>query len=585
MAWTTACLDWEKRILAGESLITFPPLFPEAAERGLTVFKELHLKDVPGCPTYGQVGRQWQFDLVSHIFGSVDPETGRRLIREFFVMVGKKNNKSGIASAVMMTALILNWRESAEFFIVAPTVEVAGNSFKPACGMIISDNELSDLMYVQDHYRQITHRNKGATLKIVAAESDTVGGLKGVGILVEELWLFGKRPGATNMFTEATGGLAARSEGFVIWLTTQSDEAPAGVYADKLEYARGVRDGKIDDPAFLPIIYEFPQYMVDAKQHLEPKNFYIPNPNLGASVDEEFLIREFGKAQIEGVQSMQSFLAKHLNIQIATSLKAQRWAGADFWDAAASCQKVTLEVITERCEVIEVGTDGGGLDDLLGFAVLGRETETGTWLLWCHAWAHEIALERRKSEAPKYRDFEKDGDLTIVTEVEQGIKEVGDLVRKLDDSGLLDRVGVDPSGTGLIADELENGDEKGEGKIDHDRIVGISQGWRLNSAIKTMEVKVASKSILHDGSRMMQWCVGNARVEPKGNAILITKQASGTGKIDPLMAGLSAVALMAMNPEAKSTKSVFDGLTKVQMVARMTGKDVKPEEGQEGNAK
>jgi len=31
----------------------------------------------------------------------------------------------------MMTALILNWRESAEFFIIAPTVEVAGNSFKP----------------------------------------------------------------------------------------------------------------------------------------------------------------------------------------------------------------------------------------------------------------------------------------------------------------------------------------------------------------------------------------------------------------------------------------------------------------------
>jgi phage terminase large subunit-like protein len=395
----------------------------------------------------------------------------------------------------------------------------------------------------------ITHRGTGATLKIVAADNETVGGKKATGILCDELWIMGKRANAENMLREACGGLASRPEGFVIWLTTQSDEAPAGIFAQKLDYARGVRDGRIEDNTFLPVLYEYPASFLAEKKYLDQKYWFLTNPNLGASVDEAFLLREFKKAQAGGDESMQGFLAKHLNIQIAMSAKSQAWAGATFWDAAAG--GVTLDTILERCEVIEIGVDGGGLDDLLGVSVLGREVETGTWLLWSHAWAHEIALERRKSEAPKYRDFEKDGDLTIVSEVEQGIKAVGDIVRKLDASGLLDRIGVDPSGTGLIADELENGDETGEGKIDHDRIVGISQGWRLNSAIKTMEVKVASRSIIHSGSRMMQWCVGNARVEPKGNAILITKQASGTGKIDPLMAGLSAVALMAMNPEAR----------------------------------
>jgi phage terminase large subunit-like protein len=581
MEWTTSCPDWERRILSGESLIGFPPLFPEAAKRGLDVFKSLHLKDVPGCPTYGEVGRQWQFDLVSHIFGSVDPgpdmggteeNWGRRLIREFFIMVAKKNDKSGMAAAIMMTALVLNWRESGEFFIVAPTIEVAGNSFKPACGMISSDDDLSDIMHPQTHIRQITNRNTEAVLKIVAAESDTVGGLKGVGILVEELWLFGKRPGATNMFTEATGGLAARPEGFVIWLTTQSDEAPAGVFADKLEYARGVRDGKIDDPAFLPILYEFPKHIIEAKEHLNPKNFYIPNPNLGASVDEAFLVREFKKANVEGIAATQSFLAKHLNIQISMSLKSQRWAGADFWEAAAG--EVTLDLILECSEVVVVGIDGGGLDDLLGLNVLGRRAEDGKWLKWFHAWAHKIALERRKSEAPKYRDFEKDGNLTIVDEIGQDVKQAGDIVRRCEKAGLLDRIGVDPVGIGAVVDELESGDEHGEYAIEHDRIVGIPQGWRLSGAIKTTERKIAAKEIIHDGSKMMAWCVGNARVEPRGNAVVITKQASGTGKIDPLMAGFSSVALMAMNPEARRTTSVYDGLSKAQMIARMTGKEV-----------
>ena len=332
--WSTACPDWESRIISGQSLISFPPLFPQEADSALGILGELKLVDVLGQPTMREASRSWVMDFVSSIFGAYDEESGRRLIQEFFLLISKKNGKSTDAASIMLTALIRNWRESAEFTILAPTVEIANNSFFPARDMVRADPELSDLLHIQEHYRQITHRGTGATLKVVAADSDTVGGKKSTGILIDELWLFGKRPNAENMLREACGGLASRPEGFVIYLSTQSDEAPAGVFAQKLEYARGVRDGKIDDNRFLPVIYEFPKSMLEKKEHLNPKNFYITNPNLGASVDEEFLIREHKKAENQGPESMAGFLAKHLNVQMAMSLKAMAWAGAEFWENA-----------------------------------------------------------------------------------------------------------------------------------------------------------------------------------------------------------------------------------------------------------
>ena len=79
----------------------------------------------------------------------------------------------------------------------------------------------------------------------------------------------------------------------------------------------------------------------------------------------------------------------------------------------------------------------------------------------------------------------------------------------------------------------------------------MSQGWKLNGAIKTTERQLAGGDLVHAGQALMAWCVGNAKVVPVGNAVTITKQASGSAKIDPLMAGFNAVSLMALNPEGR----------------------------------
>jgi phage terminase large subunit-like protein len=541
--WSTACPDWEARILGRRSLIPFDPLFPKEAAAALDVFKALRIVDAPGSPTMGEACGEWIFDFVAAVFGAYDADTGRRLITEFFELISKKNAKSTIAAGIMMTALIRNWRQSGEFLILAPTIEIANNSFYPARDMVKADPDLSDLLYVQEHYRTITHRTTGATLKIVAADNEAVGGKKAIGVLIDELWLFGKRPNAENMLREATGGLASRPEGFTIFLSTQSDEPPAGVFRQKLKYARGVRDGRVVDNRFLPVLYEFPDSMVKERTYRDPKNFYITNPNLGASVDPEFLERELAKADEAGEESVCGFLAKHLNIEIGVGFKTDGWSGALFWEQNAD-PVLTIEEIINRSEVITAGIDGGGLDDMLGLSLIGREKDTGAWLSWSHAWIHPIVLARRKQDADRFRDFEKDGDLTIVNAIGDDVDQVADYVLQCETAGLLERIGVDPAGIGSIVDALL------EREIAQERIVGIPQGWKLVGAIKTTERKLAEGMLRHAGTPMMDWCIGNAKVEPRGNAVIITKQTAGSAKIDPLMAMFNAVTLMSLNPSA-----------------------------------
>jgi len=549
--WTTACPDWEKKILAKESLIAFEPLFPAEADMALRVFKELIVVDVTGKPTIGEITAQWVFDFVAAIFGALEYQSNQRLINEFFLLISKKNTKSTMAAGIMLTAIILNSREAAEFIIIAPTKKVADNSFTPLKNMIRADPELNALFSVSEHTRTITHRVTNAVLMVIAAETGSSAGAKGAFILVDELWVFGERANAESMLEEATGGMASFPEGFLIYLSTQSDKPPAGIFKKKLDYARKVRDGEIINPSFLPVLYEFPQEMIDDESYLNPEFFYVTNPNLGRSTHIRFLTNKYQQAQENGDESVQIFLAKYLNIEIGLNKRADRWAGADFWQLSAYKDKLFIESILDLSELCTVGFDGGGLDDLFGMAVIGRDKDDRSkWYCWNRAWAHPIVLERRKDIAPTLKDFRDQGDLVIVENIGDDVSQAAKICKRIYDAGKFPEkaaIGLDKLGMPSLQDGLLE-------EVPFELLIGVPQGYQLSGYVQTTERKVAEGKFLHAGQPMMNWCVGNAKGVYQGNAMTIRKQESGKAKIDPLIAMFNGVALMSMNPEPAAKK-------------------------------
>jgi len=555
VAWRFACPDWAARLKAGRSLLPDLPLDEAAANKAVDIFNMLRLPDVVGQPPLSEAAGDWHRDIVRAVFGSLDKK-GHRMVPEVFSLVPKKNAKTTGGAAIMLTAMLRNKRPRAEFLFVGPTQEVADLAFQQAAGMIDADPEgyLQKRFLLQEHIKTITDRLTKSKLKIKTFDMKVMTGAKPAGVLVDELHLMSSMSYALRVVGQIRGGMIANPEAFLIFISTQSDTPPAGVFRQELDHARGIRDGKMEG-RMLPLLYEFPEAMQRDGSWRDTLHWPMVLPNLGRSITLDRVIADHLEAKAKGEAEERRWATQHLNVEIGVALRADGWAGAEVWERGIELG-LTLDEILRRSEVVTVGVDGGGLDDLLGVGLIGREKGTKRWLGWAHALISDIGIERRKANAAYYERFEAEGSLTRFAYMRPdtlsvaqplNIQYVVDLVEKVQRLGLLAQVGVDAAGIGAIVDALgEIGVTQDAEKLD-----AVRQGIGLMGAVKTIEIKLADYSFRHGGSALMAWCVGNIKVVPTPTAMRIARDESGYGKVDPAMALFNAAHLMGLNPNRK----------------------------------
>jgi phage terminase large subunit-like protein len=555
--WDLSCVDWEDRLREGRSLIPDLPLIESEATVGLQIFDELQLPDVPGKPRLGEAAGDWFRDIVRAAFGSWDPESRIRYIRDILALAPKGSSKTSYSAGLMLSAMLMNKRPRAEALFVGPTQAISDRAYEQSVGMIEESKDLQRRFRPRDHIKTIEDLLNGSEMKVKTFDLSILTGSIPFLVLLDELHLLGRSAHTAKVLRQIRGGLDKTQEGLLLITTTQSDDEPTGAFRSELKMARDIRDGKFKGQTIrpmLPILYEFPRDIAkDPKKWQDPANWPMVMPNLGRSVHMNTLVPDWETERQKGESAIRIWASQHLNIEIGIGLRSDNWAGAEFWEARG-LDWVTFEALLERCDVITFGVDGGGADDLLGLYAIGREKETRRWLGWGHAFAHPKAIERRKENESKYEDLQEAGDLTVITEYPEDLEGVIGYVERVFEAGLLGGVGLDQIGIGGIVEALA-----GIGVTEEeDLLVGVSQGYRLAGAIKTIERKLIDGSFVHGGQAVMAWCVGNAKVEPTRNAFIITKQASGMAKIDPLMAMFDAAALMERNPEPNGGASVYD---------------------------
>ncbi|HUW35373.1 MAG TPA: terminase large subunit, partial [Planctomycetota bacterium] len=262
----------------------------------------------------------WQTAFVGTLFGWVHRETGMRRYREALLFVARKNGKSPLAAGIALYCFLADGEPGAEVAVAAGEREQATLTWSMAEQMVQRNPDLRRVCKVYSALRSIVLPQNGSTFKPLSWEPDTKQGMNIHAAVVDELHIH-RSAELVDVIQRST---SARQQPLVLYTTT-SDYERESICNDKYDYACKVRDGAIDDPQFLPCIYEAPRNTRNIESR---RAWQAANPNLGISKSIDYMIREAKKAKANP-SSLSAFKRYELNIRTEA---AARWIDMLKWD-------------------------------------------------------------------------------------------------------------------------------------------------------------------------------------------------------------------------------------------------------------
>lgn len=534
--------DWAERMEAGDGPFDFDAIKSSLNKTRMSKVRKILngfcIPDLPGQPSMQEKTGEWFFRIAETLAGGLlDIDT--QLVQNVLLAIPKKNSKTSSSAALMLALMMMTPRPNSEFLLIGATKEISSTALKQAAGIIRADPELSAEFKVREHIYKIEHIPSGSWLQIKSFDASVVTGTKCAVCLVDEAHLLTQHY-APSVIGQITGAGAAIHELQVIYITTMSDKPASGWWRSELKKARAVRDGEIELPGYLPVIYEPGPADYKALEKLcLPELWERCNPNIGRSVSIEWLKNDFKRALATDEDEVRRWLSQHTNAEITGySTNDDLWAGAAVWSNGAT--DMSFDWIVESCESVAFGFDGGGADDLTSLAVLGELD--GCWYLAVRSWVEPIALVRRKNIASLLKDFEDQGDLKICS-VGTEVIDIVPIILAAHNDGRLAGLGCDPNGiAGELADALANAG------VEEEMLISVTQGFKLKPGYLALERRLKQSLLFHANQEILNWAVGNAAQDK--NSGLVTKKLAGLGKIDPIVAAATAAMVLQEAPES-----------------------------------
>lgn len=551
-AWSKARARWETR----DKAYYFDVEAADFAADFFPTFLRHHIGEFDGQPFELL---DYQRYIVRAAWGWKRASDGLRRFRKVFLAIPKANGKSPFGSGVGLLMTFFDREPGAEVYAVAADKDQARIVFDTSKIMVSRSPELQDLCEV---FRD-SIKLKGSTesYQVLSSDSDTKHGFRPHGIVFDE---FHAQPNR-DLFDTLYRGMGKRRQPLLLMVTTAGDDDES-ICMEEWEYARRVVSGTIDDPQYLPVIFE----AAPEDDWTDEAVWRRVNPGYDITIKADYFHAEAAAAQREP-RKRNSFLQLHLN---RWTNQATAWLPIEWWDACPTVKAAAaLLAAVPQPWIVAAGLDLAQKIDLAAFVVGHRlpleegilpelvevvkeepdgQVQRASTALNFRAlfvpyfWLPEDTLrDRERQDGVPYSVWRDAGFLRVtpgsVIDYDQIYRDItAEIGPRHGLKGA--EIAYDPAFATQLANQLASAGF---------RPVEVPQNYRhFSEPCQIFEALVRSQRAINDGNRVMRWCVENVAIrKDDAERIRPVKPRKSGKRIDGVVAGVMALSRLMVAPQ------------------------------------
>ncbi|QIB36987.1 terminase large subunit [Rhizobium oryzihabitans] len=479
--------------------------------------------------------------IVRRIYGPCFPD-GRRQVKTVFILLPRGARKTTMGAGLALLHTVGYERvPSGQVFVAGSAEEDARIAFDEAVSIVDETEWLQEKMKPTESTFVLEHRLSKAKFRALASAKRGKLGKTANFVLADELinW---EGEIARTMWAALRTSLN-KTTGSLLIIITQAGRGQENLAYERLKYARRVQSGEIEDPRFLPVLFETEP---DADWQDEDLWHFV-NPGLADGYPDIDGLRTMANEAREQPAERDNFRQYHLNTWLDYS--ASPFVSMPVYDEGNF--RPDLDELEANQTPCYLGVDLSKTTDLTAVVAAWGDRENGYAV---HPWFYlprDNLLKRGAREGVNYALWEEQGHITLTEGNVVDYHAVEAHIKELCARFNVREIAFDPA---LARNSINNLLDEGL------PVVEFRQGWlTMSPAINELERAILSRQFQHGGHPILRWHFDNIAIREDSSGNRSFHKAKSKDHIDGAVATAMAVARCAAGDSGRSSYDDFDG--------------------------